>query len=178
MPRPARVVGAGQLRTSRRVTGCSRRWAFDRFASRRRSMSAYTKRRLYDGAVPWRGVIQWRYLSAPRESVRRKEGRHMTTPPPDLSTILQSIDSWSPEERLRLARTLLDQVAQSRPRHGSLASPEAVPTPRSSSFEALYGLASTGGPPPSDEQVAAWLDERRMRHLSDADAQDGNGAPQ
>lgn len=94
----------------------------------------------------------------------------MTTPTPDLSTILHSIDSWSREERLRLARAILDQLAQSR--NGSATSPEAEPHPRSSSFEALYGLASTGGPPPSDEQVAAWLDERRMRHLTDADSQD------
>jgi hypothetical protein len=94
----------------------------------------------------------------------------MTTPTPDLSTILHSIDSWSREERLRLARAILDQLAQ--PRNGSSASPDAVPRPHSSSFEALYGLAATGGPPPSDEQVAAWLDERRMRHLADADAQD------
>jgi hypothetical protein len=94
----------------------------------------------------------------------------MTTPTPDLSTILRSIDSWSREEQLRLARAILDQLAQ--PRNGSAASPEAAPHPRSSSFEALYGLAATDGPPPSDEQVAAWLDERRMRRLADADAQD------
>jgi hypothetical protein len=94
----------------------------------------------------------------------------MTAPIPDLSTILHSIDSWSREERLRLARAILDQLAQSR--NGSATSPEDAPRPHSSSFEALYGLASTGGPPPSDEQVAAWLDERRMRHLADDDAQD------
>ena len=94
----------------------------------------------------------------------------MTTPAPDLSTILHSIDSWPREERLRLARAILDQLAQSR--NGSTTSPDAAPRPRSSSFEALYGLASTGGPPPTDEQVAAWLDERRMRHLTDPDVQD------
>jgi hypothetical protein len=94
----------------------------------------------------------------------------MTTPTPDLSTILHSIDSWSREERLRLARAILDQLA--RPHNGSSASPDATPRLRSSSFEALYGLAATGGPPPSDEQVAAWLDERRMRHLADTDPQD------
>ena len=94
----------------------------------------------------------------------------MATPTPDLSTILHSIDSWSREERLRLARAILDQLAQSH--NGSETSPDTQPHPRSSSFEALYGLASTGGPPPTDEQVAAWLDERRMRYLTDDDAQD------
>jgi hypothetical protein len=97
-----------------------------------------------------------------------KEGRHMTTPTPDFATILQSIDSWSREERLRLARAILNQLAQSRNRPAS--SPEAARHPRSSSFEALYGLASTGGPPPSDEQVAAWLEEKRMRRLREPDA--------
>src|SRR5438128_12237083 len=95
----------------------------------------------------------------------------MTAPIPDLSTILHSIDSWSREERLRLARAILDQLAQSR--NGSATSPEAAPHPHSSSFEALYGLASTDGPPPTDEQEATWLDKRRMRHLTDAEAQDG-----
>jgi hypothetical protein len=94
----------------------------------------------------------------------------MTTPTPDLSTILRSIDSWSREERLRLARAILDQLVP--PHNGSAASPDAVPRLHSSSFEALYGLAATDGPPPSDEQVAAWLDERRMRHLADDDPQD------
>src|SRR5262249_54642599 len=98
-----------------------------------------------------------------------KEGRPMTTLIPDLSTILHSIDSWSREERLRLARAILDQFAQSH--KGSAASPEVELHLRSSSFEALYGLGSTGGPPATDEQVNAWLDERRMRHLRDADAQ-------
>jgi len=31
-----------------------------------------------------------------------------------------------------------------------------------SSWDALYGLATTDHQPPSDEQVAEWLDERRM----------------
>jgi hypothetical protein len=91
----------------------------------------------------------------------------MTSPIPDLSTILHSIDAWSREERLRLARAILDQLAQSR--NGSATSPQAELHLRSSSFEALYGLASTDGPPPSDEQVNAWLDERRMRHRREPD---------
>jgi hypothetical protein len=94
----------------------------------------------------------------------------MATPTPDLSTILRSIDSWSREERLRLARAILDQLAQAH--NGSAVSPDTAPRPHSSSFEALYGLAATDGPPPSDEQVAAWLDEHRMRHVADADPPD------
>jgi len=93
----------------------------------------------------------------------------MATPSPDLTTILRSIASWSRDEQVRLARAILDQLA--RPNNRAVPPPDATAQP-SSSFAALYGLAAAEGPAPSDAQVAEWLDERRMRHLEDADRQD------
>jgi hypothetical protein len=87
----------------------------------------------------------------------------MATPTLDPSTILRSVATWSRDEQVRLARAILDQLASgsdvSTPPHG------APSEPASSSFDALYGIAATGGLPPSDEEIAEWLDERRMRHL-------------
>jgi hypothetical protein len=94
----------------------------------------------------------------------------MTSSAPDLTAILRSIASWSPEEQVRLARAILDQLA--RPSNGSRSPSHATSLLPSSSFAALYGLAASEGIPPSDEQVAEWLDERRMRHLDDTDDQD------
>jgi hypothetical protein len=94
----------------------------------------------------------------------------MTTPTPDLPTILRSIVSWSRDEQVRLARAILDQLALQT--NGSGSPTDSTPLPPSSSFVALYGLAAGDGTPPSDEQVAEWLDERRMRHLDEADSQD------
>jgi hypothetical protein len=87
----------------------------------------------------------------------------MTTPTLDPSTILRSVATWSRDEQVRLARAILDQLAArtAAPSPSSAAAPRSVP----SSFDALYGLAATSGPPPSDQEVAEWLDERRMRHL-------------
>jgi hypothetical protein len=87
----------------------------------------------------------------------------MATPTLDPSTILRSVATWTRDEQVRLARAILDQLAA-----GSDASIPPLGAPSisaSSSFDALYGIAATGGPPPSNEEIAEWLDERRMRHL-------------
>jgi hypothetical protein len=87
----------------------------------------------------------------------------MATPTLDPSTILRSVATWSRDEQVRLARAILDQLAA---RSEAPTPPLGAPTmPASSSFDALYGIAASGGPPPSDEEIAEWLDERRMRHL-------------
>jgi hypothetical protein len=94
----------------------------------------------------------------------------MAIPTPDPTTILRSIASWSRDEQVRLARAILDQLAARA--NGSTSPSDATPVPASSSFAALYGLASSEGTPPSDEQIAEWLNERRMRHLDGSDSQD------
>ncbi|MCU0552511.1 MAG: hypothetical protein MUC48_24530 [Leptolyngbya sp. Prado105] len=55
----------------------------------------------------------------------------------------------SPEERLKLANVLMRSLQPTRPA-----------TKRQEIAERLIGMAQTDAPPPSDEEVAAILDER------------------
>ena len=77
----------------------------------------------------------------------------MAISPDDRQTILETIRSWSPEEQRALAQDILDGLTYSH------ASP--------SQFLSIYDLAGIalrpGQGPPSDTQVARWLDERRMK---------------
>lgn len=77
----------------------------------------------------------------------------MAIPSLDRETILQVVRSWSPDdEQVTLAHEILDGV-------GVPAVEEPQDTPNS---RGLAGLFSTGARPPRDEDVARWLDERRM----------------
>jgi hypothetical protein len=76
----------------------------------------------------------------------------MATAERDHEAIEQAIAAWPVEEQIALARQILERASKPAP---------PQPTERST-WEALYGIASTGQEPPSDEQVAQWLDERRM----------------
>ncbi|HEU4783433.1 MAG TPA: hypothetical protein VFS83_08855, partial [Ktedonobacterales bacterium] len=66
--------------------------------------------------------------------------------------ILHAIEAWSVEDQVALARTILERVASGQ----AGSSPEK---PVRSTWEALHGIASNGQEPPTDEQVAQWLDE-------------------
>lgn len=72
----------------------------------------------------------------------------------DREAILRAIENWPVEDQVRLAREILDH-----------AQPESDSSsaPRESTWDALYGAASNGQEPPTDEVVAQWLDERRER---------------
>jgi hypothetical protein len=82
----------------------------------------------------------------------------MAATPLDRETILKTIATWPVEEQVTLARTILERVAaqSGAPAQGADAQP-----PERSTWEALYGIASSEQQPPSDEQVAQWLDEHR-----------------
>lgn len=79
----------------------------------------------------------------------------MTTPTLDPDTILRTIATWPVEEQIRLARAVLERAAASTKR-------QLGQVPEQSTWEALYGIASNGQEPPTDDQVAQWLDEQRM----------------
>lgn len=71
---------------------------------------------------------------------------------PEHEAIQQAIASWPIEEQIALARGILERAGVT-----AIAQPAGRST-----WEALYGLAANSGQePPSDEQVARWLDERR-----------------
>jgi hypothetical protein len=67
--------------------------------------------------------------------------------------MLETIRSWSPEEQRALVREIIE----------GLTSP-AIGLTHPMSIYDLAGIAlRPGQTPPSDAQVAQWLDERRMK---------------
>jgi len=70
----------------------------------------------------------------------------------DRDTILRVVRSWPPNEQRALAGDIL--------RHsGALLAEEPLAPPDS---VGLAGLLATGDAPPTDEDVADWLDDRRL----------------
>lgn len=72
----------------------------------------------------------------------------MATPTGDRETILKVIETWPREDQVALAQLILQRSTRE----------TAAQRP---SWRELAGLASNGQPPPSDEEVARWLDEHR-----------------
>ena len=84
----------------------------------------------------------------------------MATPTLDRETILRAVRSWPAGEQIALAQEILlraeEQRMEEHPRRrhwqrSRIASSE------------LRGLLANGQPAPSDEEVARWLDEERMK---------------
>jgi hypothetical protein len=79
----------------------------------------------------------------------------MTAPTLDRETILQAIRQWPSDDQVALAQQILRRAS-------AYAAPEAREPQRPTSRE-LAGLAAVPGKePPTDEEVARWLDEHRM----------------
>ncbi len=89
----------------------------------------------------------------------------MTTAPLDRETILRAIEAWPVEERLALARTIIEQT--------SPPAPNTSGAPARSTWDALYGIASSsaledargmlatpGQPAPTDEEIERWRMEK------------------
>ena len=96
-----------------------------------------------------------------------------------MNAVLQEVYSWPREQQLTLARQVFNhvgdasdsEVAPQRATHSvvtveqiremlnnSDSDDEAIPT-----LEELEGILATDKEPPTDAEVEAWLDERRMR---------------
>jgi hypothetical protein len=69
--------------------------------------------------------------------------------------ILHAIETWPMEDQVALARIILECASLGQA--GNMAE-----SATRSTWDALRGIASSGGKPPSDEQVAQWLDEHKM----------------
>ena len=75
----------------------------------------------------------------------------MTSPTPGRAEILQAIRKMLPDEQQDLALEILRYA-----RVSVRDEPRLLPDSGS-----LAGLLATGEPPPTDEEVAQWLDEHR-----------------
>ena len=76
----------------------------------------------------------------------------MAATPLEREAILHAIERWPVEDQVALARTILERTVSGQLETGL----EKLPR---STWDALYGIASSGQEPPTDEQVAQWLDE-------------------
>ncbi len=76
-----------------------------------------------------------------------------TADKPDYATILGIVRDWPAGQRFLLVQEVLQTLAPSEP-----------PRPAArNTLERARGLLATGHSPPSDDEVAQWLDERRIR---------------
>jgi hypothetical protein len=80
--------------------------------------------------------------------IKRNADDIMTTPIADRETILRMIETWPAEDQIALAQLILRRAAE----HAQ---------PQRPSWREMVGLAATGQPPPSDEDISTWLDEHR-----------------
>ncbi len=76
----------------------------------------------------------------------------MATPTLDRETILRAVRSWPTDEQIALAEEILELAQEP-----TVEEPLEPPDSRS-----LAGLIANGQTPPTDEEVAQWLDEHRM----------------
>lgn len=82
----------------------------------------------------------------------------MAAPTLDRETVLRTIQTWPLTEQMALVQTILHRAT------ARLAeAPASAQLPQRPSWREMAGLAAVPGQePPSDEQVAQWLDEHRM----------------
>ena len=76
-----------------------------------------------------------------------------TTDKLDYATVLGIVRDWPPVQRFLLVQEVLQTLAPSEPPR---------PTPRNT-LERARGLLATDRPPPSDDELARWLEERRVQ---------------
>jgi hypothetical protein len=77
----------------------------------------------------------------------------MAIPTSDREAILKAIEAWPLEDQIALAQLILQRSAA----HGA----RGAKTPQRPSWKQMAGMASNGQAPPSDKEVAQWLDEHR-----------------
>jgi hypothetical protein len=81
----------------------------------------------------------------------------MSAPPLDHDRILETVRRWPRDAQLALARELL-HAAVVPPEYDDLVEAPAPVT----SWRNLIGLLATDQPPPSDEEIERWREERRI----------------
>ncbi|HEU4782361.1 MAG TPA: hypothetical protein VFS83_03380 [Ktedonobacterales bacterium] len=82
----------------------------------------------------------------------------MAATPLDRETILKAVQKLPPEEQLQVAQQIMKTYLA-----GSRLSPQSQPAPWVS-WRILAGIAlGSSQTPPTESQIAEWLDERRMK---------------
>jgi len=78
----------------------------------------------------------------------------MAAPTGDRETVLKAIEAWPLEDQVALAQVIL--------RRSTTRSAHDAATSQRPRWKHMAGLASNGQTPPSNEEVARWLDEHRI----------------
>jgi hypothetical protein len=82
----------------------------------------------------------------------------MAATPLDREAILKAVEELPPAEQLQVAQQIMKAYLA-----GSVAPPQSQPAPWVS-WRTLAGIAlDSSQTPPTDSQIAEWLDERRMK---------------
>lgn len=71
----------------------------------------------------------------------------------EYQTVWERVQTWPPELRLSLAESVLGSLRGDVMRQGLRGVPASV----------ARGIAATDQPPPTDEQVETWLEERSQQ---------------
>jgi hypothetical protein len=71
----------------------------------------------------------------------------------ELADVMGRVKTWPPNLRIALAHRILDSLAPTPP------APRGLPA---RSVQELIGIGAGDSPPPDDEAVRRWIDERRM----------------
>jgi hypothetical protein len=74
-------------------------------------------------------------------------------PTSDREVILKAIEAWPLADQVALAQMILQRMAA----HTT----SGAKRPQRPSWKQMAGMASNGQTPPSDDEVAQWLDEHR-----------------
>lgn len=77
----------------------------------------------------------------------------MASPVSNRETVLKAIETWPLEDQVALAQAIL--------RRSTMQVAHNAEMPQRPSWRQMAGLASNGQAPPSDEEVARWLDAHR-----------------
>jgi hypothetical protein len=81
-----------------------------------------------------------------------EEGDTMSAPTMDLEAILHLVQQWPARDQIALVNAILSEIRRS----SSADIPELPPLLR------LRGIAATGRPAPTDDEIARILEEERM----------------
>jgi hypothetical protein len=77
------------------------------------------------------------------------------TETPEYQAIRETVARWTPEQRFALIHEMLNMLAGDSPASGT-------PGRRRRTLTHAIGLGRGEGPPPTDEEVRRWLEERRL----------------
>ncbi len=83
--------------------------------------------------------------------------------PPNYDEVVQTVRQWPRGAQANLAQVIIHELSQeARGEQLDTTHPKIEPRDRGAILEWIRTRPDTGLPPPTDEEVAQWIDEYRM----------------